>query len=152
MALAGNENSKHHLSIPANEKFNVCDICNKSFAQGWDLKRHLRIHTGEKPHVCEKCNASFTESSNLKKHLLVHTQMFWSSAQSDANPSVQFPRKRGTHLLTHLRDEKLSRPCTAWDLNPRPVVRNHDTLPLGFQSYHALHKELAYSATWWINL
>ncbi|GFY12713.1 hypothetical protein TNCV_2449041 [Trichonephila clavipes] len=59
----------------------------------------------------------------------VHVQMFQSSGQSDETPSVQFPSKLGTHLSTHRRDKRLSRPQPARDLNPRPVVWKRDTLP-----------------------
>ncbi|GFY31205.1 hypothetical protein TNCV_751681 [Trichonephila clavipes] len=48
--------------------------------------------------------------------------MFRSGGQSDAKtPSVKFPRKLGTHLSTHCRDERLSQPCPARDLNLRHV-------------------------------
>ncbi|GFW93720.1 hypothetical protein TNCV_4542471 [Trichonephila clavipes] len=49
-------------------------------------------------------------------------------------PSVKFPRKLGTHLSTHQRDERLNRPSPAWDLNLGPVVGKRDALttqPLG---------------------
>ncbi|GFW28972.1 hypothetical protein TNCV_202951 [Trichonephila clavipes] len=48
------------------------------------------------------------------------------------NPSVQSPSKLGTHLSTHCRDEMLSRPCPARDLNPGPVAWECNTLPLNY--------------------
>ncbi|GFY13952.1 hypothetical protein TNCV_1296131 [Trichonephila clavipes] len=47
------------------------------------------------------------------------------------SPSVQFQSKLGTHLSTHRRDEKLSHPCPARDLNRGPVVEKRDTLLFG---------------------
>ncbi|GFW49062.1 hypothetical protein TNCV_3902591 [Trichonephila clavipes] len=44
--------------------------------------------------------------------------------------SVQFPRKLDTHFSTHGRDERLRRSCPARDLNPGPVARKRETIPL----------------------
>ncbi|GFT50409.1 hypothetical protein TNCV_1004111 [Trichonephila clavipes] len=66
----------------------------------------------------------------------VHEQIFRSGGQSDANtPSVKFPRQFGTHLLTLLRGERLSQPCSARGLNLEPVAGKRKALttqPLGF--------------------
>ncbi|GFV83572.1 uncharacterized protein TNCV_5120621 [Trichonephila clavipes] len=54
----------------------------------------------------------------------VHEQMFRSGGHSDAKPpSAEFPSKLGTHLSTHLRDERLSLPC------PWEVVKVMDSCP-----------------------
>ncbi|GFX91810.1 hypothetical protein TNCV_3530091 [Trichonephila clavipes] len=62
----------------------------------------------------------------------VHVFMFRSGRQSNVNPPQCFvpKHKLGNHLLTHRRNERLSRPCLARDLNPGPVARKCDTLPL----------------------
>ncbi|GFV02568.1 hypothetical protein TNCV_5017361 [Trichonephila clavipes] len=50
--------------------------------------------------------------------------MFWSGGQSSESgtPSVKITSKFGTHLSTHCRDERLSRPYPSRDLNLGPVV------------------------------
>ncbi|GFW12687.1 uncharacterized protein TNCV_3883971 [Trichonephila clavipes] len=47
----------------------------------------------------------------------VHEQMSRSGGQPEVRPPVfMSPRKLGTHLSTHChRDERLSRPCPAWE-------------------------------------
>ncbi|GFU63753.1 hypothetical protein TNCV_3321501 [Trichonephila clavipes] len=47
------------------------------------------------------------------------------------NPQCLIPKhKLGTHLLTHIRVERLNRPCPTLDLSPGPVVWRRDMLPL----------------------
>ncbi|GFX09801.1 hypothetical protein TNCV_654001 [Trichonephila clavipes] len=47
----------------------------------------------------------------------VHEQMSRPGGQSEArSPVFKSPSKLGTHLLAHCsRDERLSRPCPAWE-------------------------------------
>lgn len=51
------------------DKTNVCDVCQRGFAEKYTLNRHMLTHTHIKPYSCSKCNMSFSRSDGLAKHM-----------------------------------------------------------------------------------
>lgn len=46
-----------------------CEICNKAYAEKYDLKMHKRIHNNIRPFQCSECDKSFTQRCQLESHM-----------------------------------------------------------------------------------
>ena len=69
---------------PPKEKPHKCDLCDKFFAEKWEVVRHRRTHTEnsqrlnetteeDKAHQCDVCYKSFWERRSLNMHMIMHT-------------------------------------------------------------------------------
>lgn len=57
-----------------NERWHVCNKCNKVFGTSKELRRHLPRHkVSKKVFECEICFRTFTQSNHLKQHMPVHS-------------------------------------------------------------------------------
>ncbi|XP_065578618.1 zinc finger protein OZF-like [Artemia franciscana] len=63
-------NLKRHFSFPNNEKLNVCKICQKKFANKFNLTRHMKVHNGE--YECCVCHKIWFSKSDLSRHMAIH--------------------------------------------------------------------------------
>ncbi|XP_075159001.1 uncharacterized protein LOC142232169 [Haematobia irritans] len=51
----------------------VCEVCNRTFNDLYNLRIHKMIHSGEKPFQCEVCGKRFRQYNKLKIHCITHT-------------------------------------------------------------------------------
>lgn len=60
-----------HNGLPFIPSF-TCPICKKTFKDKEFYEDHLSLHEGKKRHVCDLCNATFVNFFNLCSHRKVH--------------------------------------------------------------------------------
>ena len=51
-----------------------CNICEKAFANRYELRIHMDTHKKERTFKCDKCEKAFTESRYLKSHKHLHDE------------------------------------------------------------------------------
>lgn len=66
--------NNYKLHVKKNHsKIFKCNLCNKTFANNFNLKRHILTHTNQTPFVCDLCGLRFSRQDNLKNHLVFHS-------------------------------------------------------------------------------
>ena len=77
----------------------LCNECDKSFRDNFDLKRHVDIvHLKLKPFKCAYCDKSFDTGSNLERHVLnKHEKIRHPCDFCDGNYSQK------SHLARHIK-------------------------------------------------
>lgn len=66
--------NNYKLHVKKNHsKIFKCNLCDKTFANNFNLQRHIFTHTNQTPFVCNLCGLRFSRQDNLKKHLLFHS-------------------------------------------------------------------------------
>lgn len=66
---------KHHI-LHTEEKFFMCELCNKRFFNKSILSRHYHVHTYESAFICHVCNKEFSHKPHLKAHMRYHIKAF----------------------------------------------------------------------------
>ena len=51
----------------------ICNHCDLTFPQAFQVKNHRQFHTGETHCACNQCEQNFSQENNLKIHKRVHT-------------------------------------------------------------------------------
>lgn len=63
------DNSKINLPI----KIHKCDLCQKAFANKFQLTRHSVVHSKERPFKCDFCKQTFNRKETLTVHETRHS-------------------------------------------------------------------------------
>ena len=82
-----------------------CKICEKAFANRYELRIHMHTHKKELPFQCDKCEKAFTLSRYLKSHKHLHDEK--RPFKCDKCPKAF---KLSQHLKTHFRIHTGERP------------------------------------------
>ena len=70
-SFAENWQMKVHISeVHENNTRVNCKECGKSFARQNDLRIHMSSHTGERRYQCKMCDSNFTKQKSLRKHVI----------------------------------------------------------------------------------
>ncbi|KAL7300205.1 hypothetical protein TKK_0007048 [Trichogramma kaykai] len=103
---------KHEQSHMAAEKKNhVCDICQKCFANNFDLNIHKKNHDPDRKFDCEVCGREFNRLNNLQRHMMVHQQKGANEEILSCNVcgiTYKFSSSLTRHMVTtHMNPERL---------------------------------------------
>ena len=88
----------HRFRFHNTGRKNICEICNKGFANARNLKDHMFRHLNIRPFKCESCDLSFKTKQDLSNH-----NLYLHSAES--KDRRQQMAERRTQLLTGGADQ-----------------------------------------------
>ncbi|XP_023164259.1 zinc finger protein 8 [Drosophila hydei] len=125
---------KSKRATPTKRQANICDLCGRSFSDGYGLRIHRMTHTDERPHVCEVCGKGFRQLNKLRIHSVTHTDK--RPYECDiCGKGFRFANYLAVHRRLHTGEKPYS--CSA------------SSCSLSFHSIHArrMHMKLQHSSS-----
>ncbi|XP_065565724.1 zinc finger protein OZF-like [Artemia franciscana] len=120
-------NLKRHFSFPNNEKLNVCKICQKKFANKFNLTRHMKVHNGE--YECCVCHKIWFSKSDLSRHMAIHNgQKLYECDICEKRFSLQ------QNLAYHMRAHIGNQPYECQICKKKYTFKCHLTLHMKFHN------------------